>query len=63
MIELGLSLDDNHKIYCSNLKISDISLANAANVDRRAIKATIDTILKDGKLSKIFKNVILQYTS
>lgn len=58
MIELGLCLHDNEKIYCGNLKINDVSLANAADVDRRAIKSTIKIILKDDELSNIFKNII-----
>ena len=36
MIELGLSLNEDGKIYCGNLKISDKALATAAEVDRRA---------------------------
>ena len=58
MIELGLSLNENGKIYCGNLKISDKSLATAANVDRRAIKSTIDIIKEDDELYNIFSNII-----
>lgn len=57
MIELGLRLDENKKIYCGNLKISDAALANAANVDRRVIKSTIKTITEDQKLLEIFSNI------
>lgn len=57
MIELGLRLDKNQKIYCGNLKISDAALANAANVDRRVIKSTIKTITEDQKLLEIFNNI------
>lgn len=58
MIELGLRVGKDHKIYCDNLKISDMALANAANVDRKAIKRTIDFILNDEKLSNIFENIL-----
>ena len=58
MIELGLSLNENGKIYCGNLKISDKALATAANVDRRAIKSTIDIIKEDDELYNIFSNII-----
>jgi len=58
MFELGLRLDDNKDIFCGNLKINHVSLANAANVDRRAIKSTIDVICGDEDLSEIFKNII-----
>ena len=58
MIELGLSLNEDGKIYCGNLKISDKSLANAAEVDRRAIKSTIEVIREDEELYNLFSNII-----
>ena len=58
MIELGLSLNENGKIYCGNLKISDKSLATAACVDRRVIKSTIEIIQNDPELSNIFTNIM-----
>ena len=58
MIELGLSVQEDGKIYCGDLKISDKSLATAANVDRRAIKSTIDVIKKDKQLFDLFNNII-----
>ena len=58
MIELGLSLSEDGKIYCGNLKISDKSLATAANVDRRAIKSTIEIIKEDEELYNLFSNII-----
>ncbi len=58
MIELGLRVDKDHKIYCGDLKISDVALAKVANVDRKAIKLTVDFILNDEKLSNIFENIL-----
>ena len=58
MIELGLSLSEDGKIYCGNLKISDKALATAADVDRRAIKSTIDVIIEDPELNNLFTNII-----
>lgn len=58
MIELGLCLNEDGKIYCGNLKISDKSLATAANVDRRAIKSTIDSIKNDAELFNLFSNIM-----
>ena len=58
MIELGLSLNENGKIYCGNLKISDKALATAADVDRRAIKSTIEVIQDDPELYNLFSNII-----
>jgi len=58
MIELGLSLNEDGKIYCGNLKISDKALATAANVDRRAIKSTIEIIREDDDLYNLFSNIV-----
>ena len=58
MIELGLSLNDEGKIYCGNLKISDKALATAADVDRRVIKSTIEIIKEDDELYNLFSNII-----
>ena len=58
MIELGLSISEDSKIYCGNLKISDKALATAAEVDRRAIKSTIEIIQEDPELNNLFSNII-----
>ena len=58
MIELGLSVHEDGKIYCGNLKISDKALAKASNVDRRAIKSTIEVIQEDSHLFDLFSNII-----
>ena len=58
MIELGLSVHDDGKVYCGNLKISDKALATAADVDRRAIKSTIEVIREDSQLFDLFNNII-----
>ncbi len=57
IIEYGLSVGENGKIYCGDIEINDISIARAAHVDRRSIKATVDIILQDEKLAKIFANI------
>ena len=58
MIELGLSLNEDGKIYCGNLKISDKALATAAEVDRRAIKSTVEIIREDEELYNLFSNIM-----
>ena len=58
MVDLGLRVGEDHKIYCGNLKITDLSLAKAANVDRKVIKATVDFILDDEDLANIFQNIL-----
>ena len=58
MIELGLSVHEDGKVYCGNLKIGDKALAEAADVDRRAIKSTIKIIKEDPQLFDLFNNII-----
>jgi len=58
MVDLGLKIGKDHKIYCGDLKINDLALAKAANVDRKAIKSTVDFILGDDDLANIFKNIL-----
>jgi hypothetical protein len=57
VVELGLCVGENNKIYCGDVEISDVALARAAGVDRRTIKATIDVILADDQLKAIFTNL------
>ncbi|WP_048190047.1 amino acid-binding protein [Methanobacterium sp. SMA-27] len=57
IVELGLRVGDNGKIYCGDVEISDVALARSVNVDRRAIKSTVDVILADPQLAGIFQNI------
>lgn len=57
IVELGLCVGENEKIYCGDVEISDVALARAAGVDRRTIKATVDVILEDNQLKAIFNNI------
>jgi len=57
IIAYGLSVGEKGKIYCGDIEMNDVAIARATNVDRRSIKATVDTILKDPQLSKIFSNI------
>jgi hypothetical protein len=56
MLEYGLSIKNNH-LYCGSIQLSDTKIARALNIDRRAIKATIDTINKHQKLRNIFSKL------
>lgn len=57
IVELGLRIEENGKIYCGDVEISDVAIARSVGVDRRTIKATADVILKDEQLKDIFKNI------
>ncbi|MBI5681348.1 MAG: amino acid-binding protein [Methanobacterium sp.] len=57
IVEYGLKVGENGKIYCGEIEINDVAIARATNVDRRSIKATVDIILQDEQLAKIFGNI------
>jgi uncharacterized protein len=58
IVEYGLCVGKNGKIYCGNIEISDVALARSVEVDRRTIKATVDVILSDDYLAEIFNNIL-----
>ncbi len=57
IVELGLRVGENGKIYCGNVEINDVALARGAGVDRRSIRATVDVIMDDPELVEIFGNI------
>ncbi len=57
ILELGLCVGEDNKIYCGNVEINLSSLARSLDIDRRVINSTIDTILKDDQLKQIFTNI------
>lgn len=57
ILELGLCVGEDNKIYCGNVEINLSSLARSLDIDRRVINSTIDTILNDDELEQIFTNI------
>lgn len=57
IINLGFRIDENGKIYCKDVEISDMAISRSLGIDRRSIKATVKTILADKELSAIFLNI------
>ena len=57
IVELGLRVGQNGKIYCGDVEVSDVALARGAGVDRRSIRATVDVVLADPELAGIFSNL------
>jgi predicted regulator of amino acid metabolism with ACT domain len=56
MLEYGLRIK-NKRIYCGDIELSDSKIARAFHTDRRAITATIETILQEPQLTKIFSQL------
>ena len=56
ILRSGLSVD-KEGVHCGDIDISAKALAKSAGVDWRTITATVDTIVRDPELSKIFLNL------
>jgi hypothetical protein len=54
MVELGFSLGDKGRITCGVVEIPDTSIAKAAGVDRRVVKAAVKDMQADPRMRKIF---------
>jgi predicted regulator of amino acid metabolism with ACT domain len=57
LLLLGLKVGENNKVYCNDVEVNMSSLAKSINTDRRVIIATINNILSDDKLKRIFTNI------
>lgn len=53
MIQHGLQIADS-KIHAGSVEIADTAVARAANVDRRIVRSTIETILDNPQLERAF---------
>ncbi|NVM55382.1 MAG: amino acid-binding protein [Candidatus Helarchaeota archaeon] len=57
ILEFGLSIKENKRIYCGSIEIPYSKIANALNVDRRVVINTIDLVLADKYLKRIFSKI------
>jgi hypothetical protein len=57
LFKYGLRVSDNGEIACGDIRIPAVQIAKEAEVDRRVVDSTAKIILKDKKLSGIFKNL------
>jgi predicted regulator of amino acid metabolism with ACT domain len=53
MIQYGLRIHDG-KIHAGSVEIADTAVARGANVDRRIVRSTIETILQNPSLERTF---------
>jgi len=56
LVETGLSIR-NGRIYCNQIEIPTVRIAEAAGVDRRTVTKTIQTVSSNPDLSKIFAHM------
>ncbi|MCC6042314.1 MAG: amino acid-binding protein [Candidatus Verstraetearchaeota archaeon] len=54
LIENGLRIGENGKIYCGDVEIPDTKIARVLDVDRRVVRETIKYIMSDEVLRKVF---------
>jgi predicted regulator of amino acid metabolism with ACT domain len=57
MIELGLRIGADGRIYCGEVEVKEVSLAHAAGVDRRVVVSTVSSIVSDKKLASLFSKI------
>ncbi|MFH1750397.1 MAG: amino acid-binding protein [Candidatus Micrarchaeota archaeon] len=57
MVRLGLRVDEEGRICCGNVEIKENSLAKAASVDRRVVRAAAKSISKDRFLREVFLRI------
>lgn len=57
MLQLGLKVGEDKKIYCNDVEINVSSLSKSIETDRRVVTSTINTILDDEELKSIFTNI------
>ncbi len=56
LLETGLSVKDG-EIYCNDILMSPLRISRVIDVDRRTVKATIDTIENNEFLRKVYGNL------
>jgi len=54
MIENGIGVTESGKIVVGSIEIPDTSIAKVAGVDRRVVRKTVQQILEDDVLRRIF---------
>lgn len=54
MIEYGIGVAEDGRIMVGPIEVPDTSLARAAGVDRRVVKKTVEHLLRDQSLRRIF---------
>ncbi|MDW8045406.1 MAG: amino acid-binding protein [Nitrososphaerota archaeon] len=57
MIELGIRIGNDLKLYVGDVAVGDVALARSLNVDRRVIRKTVNQIMNDDYLRDIFTRI------
>jgi len=54
LVELGLSIREDAKVYCGGIELSDVKIARYLQVDRRTVRETAELICSDATLKSVF---------
>jgi predicted regulator of amino acid metabolism with ACT domain len=57
LVETGLRIGNNGRIYCGEIEIPATKIATSLNVDRRVVKDMAQAILKTKELKHLFTNL------
>jgi uncharacterized protein len=57
MIECGMSVSEDMKIYVDNVEVDYTAVARAVDVDRRVVKQTVEQIRKSHYLYSLFSKI------
>lgn len=57
LVENGLRINNNGKIYCNEIEVPAAKIAKFAGVDRRTVCETIKAIQENKELNAIFTNI------
>ncbi len=58
ILEYGLCISQDRKIYCGIIEIPYSKIAKALEVDRRVVINTVDLILTDQEMKKFFSKIL-----
>ncbi|MBC7108864.1 MAG: ACT domain-containing protein [Methanomassiliicoccales archaeon] len=56
LLQYGLRVA-NHTIFCGDVEVADIAVARAAGVDRRIVRAAVETIMSHDELLNVYSQL------
>ncbi len=57
LYKYGLRVKENGDVVCGDIRVPAVQIGKEAGVDRRAVDATAETIVKDDDLRELFSNL------
>ncbi|MGQ9719386.1 MAG: amino acid-binding ACT domain protein [Nitrososphaerales archaeon] len=57
MIELGIGMDENGRLFIGDVELDDTAIAKAVGVDRRVVRSATRQILSNHELKEIFTRI------